>query len=244
MNVILGLPPLELMCDTNSLKFVLKCLTSNDIMTGLIYQIAETPAHPFYDHIRIVKQYLAYCSQVDGEDAEYRSVRRIDIGLIPQEKFQYTKSSIERFLCNTWDRCLQSDRSLFFQSSRMVIDTKSIREAPFIRRFEKRKNDVQYLDFLHGRSARFKDFRRTVGFTSSDICDNCQEQKDSVEHKLFRCTSLSSENRDNFVRPLGDIDYRSAILFYKDESIRTQFRRLVDTICENSDYDYREVLNR
>ena len=65
-----------------------------------------------------------------------------------------------------------------------------------------------------------------------------------MEHKLFRCTALISENRDNFVRSLGDIDYRSAILFYKDEIIRTQFRSLVDTICENSDYDYREVLNR
>ena len=244
MDVILGLPPLEILCDITALKFVLKCLSSNDIMTGLVYQIAETPAHPFYDHIQVVKNYLKSIHQTDVECSRLRSVRNIDIGLLPVERFHYTKNSIETFLCSTWDRRLKSDSSLFFQSTVIHIDTSAIRENPLIRRHERRKNNVQYLDFIHGKSARFKDFRNRVGIASNGICENCNIERDSVDHKLFRCTSFRSENRNNFINLIGDHDYRSAVLFSKDERIRSYFRKLVDTICVNSNYNYRDVLNR
>ena len=48
----------------------------------------------------------------------------------------------------------------------------------------------------------------------------------------------------NFVNSIGYHDYKTVMLFSRDEQVRQNCRILVDRICEISDYDYREVLNR
>ena len=239
MNVMLGLPPLALMCDINTIKFVLKCLTAKDIMSGLIHQLSETPSHPYFDHIQLVKQYVVFSTHS-------KSIRGIDIGLIPIENFFYSKSTINEFLCHKWDGQLKAEECKLFKNDQIDIDSMSIMMKPFIRRFESRQSNVQYLDFIHGRSARFMDFRRKVGIanTTNAYCIDCGIGRDSVKHKLFECNIFNGTLRDNFVNSIGNNDYKSVILFSRDEQARQNFRILVDRICEISYYDYREVLNR
>ena len=57
-----------------------------------------------------------------------------------------------------------------------------MREALLIRGYEKWKNNILYLYFVHGRSARFEEFKRQVGFARTDICDDRHDETDSVEH--------------------------------------------------------------
>ena len=104
-------------------------------------------------------------------DIDRSGISILDFSLLIN--FHYTKNSIEIFLCNTWDRRLKWDSSLFFQSTMMNIDTSAIRDTPLIQRHEKRKNNVQYLNFIHGKLARFKDFRKRVGIDSNGICEDC-----------------------------------------------------------------------
>ena len=128
-------------------------------------------------------------------------------------------------MCLKWDRRLKADESIFFKNIDMQIDTMAIKEAPFIRRYERRKIDVQYIDFIHGRSARFMDFRKKVGLTTVDVCRDCEVDRDSVEHKLFRCHKFQGELREDLINSIGDQDYRSAILFSKEGEARLHFRR-------------------
>ena len=155
-----------------------------------------TSIQPFYDHINVVKNHLQSIHHTGVESSRHRSVWTIDIRLFSVDRFHYAKNSIEVFWCTTWDRRLKADSSLFFQKTMMNIDNSAIKESPLIRRHEKRKNNVQYLlDFIHGKSARFKDFRKRVGIDSDEICENCDIERDSVDHKLFKCASFGSEIR-------------------------------------------------
>ena len=81
------------------------------------------------------------------------------------------------------------------------------------------------------------------GLDSNDICSHCIEERDSIGHKLFKSASSRIENRDNLFASLAD-DFRSAALFFQDKRIRTNFRKLVETNFGNSNYYYRDVLNR
>ena len=161
-----------------------------------------------------------------------------------QRQFIYSKKSIAQFLSLRWDRRLKADGSLLFKNDGINVDTLTSMGEPFIRRFERREQNVHYLDFLHGRSGRFMDFRKRVGLTDSDVCEDCGDLGDSVEHKLFSCINFSGQVRDNFIQSLGDRDYREAVLFAGNRDIRYNFRVLVDEICCQSEYDYRDVLNR
>ena len=59
-----------------------------------------------------------------------------------------------------------------------------------IRRCERRKNNVHYLDFIHGRTCRFMNFRKTVGISTTDICVDYNLGVDSASHKLFECQTF------------------------------------------------------
>ena len=208
-------------------------------MSGLIHQLSETSSHPYFDHIQLVKQYVVF-------SAHSKSIRGIDIGVIPIEKFFYSKKTINDFLCHKWDGQLKAEESKLLKNDQIDIDSMSIMMKPFIRRFENRQSNVQYLDFIHGRSARFMDFRRKVGIatTRSALCIDCGIERDSVKHKLFDCNIFSGPLRDNFVNSIGNHDYKTVMLFPRDKQARQNLRILVDRICEISDYDYREVLDR
>ena len=243
MEVILALPPLDLLSEVTTLKFVLKCMTSKDLMTGLMHQIAETPGHQCYGHIQLVKKYLA--SKTNTSDSTgIGTIRNFELGRVEDSDLIYDKNSIAKFMSQQWNRRLRADGSLLFKNDNVRVETFEIIRSPFIRRFENRRNNVQYIDFIHGRSARFMDFRKKVGLTTTDICEDCEDSRDSVDHKLFHCSQFQGHIRDNFIDSIGDADYKEAILFSGNIDTRNKFRELVDNICSTSSYDYRQVLNR
>ncbi len=67
---------------------------------------------------------------------------------------------------------------------------------PFIRRWERKWTNVLYLELLHGRSARFRNFQKSVGRTISDICADCELETDSNEHKLLYCKPFDCKHFD------------------------------------------------
>ena len=89
-----------------------------------------------------------------------------------------------------WNGRLRADGSLLFKNDNVRVETFEIIRSPLIRRFENRRNNVQYIDFIHGRSARFMDFHKKVGLTTTDICEDCEDSRDSVDHELFHCSQL------------------------------------------------------
>ena len=130
---------------------------------------------------------------------------------------------------------MRADISQLFKSDNLNVDTLDIIKSPFIRRFENRNSNVQYID---GKSARFIDFLKNVGLTISDACKDYGRSRDSVDLRSFYC-----HIRDNFINLIRDTDYKEAILFSNSMDTRENFRALVVEISLNSNYDYRQVLN-
>ena len=66
---------------------------------------------------------------------------------------------------------------------------------PFLQRWESRDDQAQYLDFIHGRSARFQNFRKLVKLTNIHTCLDCNLAEDSHIDKLLDCDALSGPER-------------------------------------------------
>ena len=240
MGALLGLPPLEVMDDINSLKFILKCLTTQDIMSGMAYQLEVTPKHPFYSHIILVKQFLAW----DSGYSTRLNNRNLELATITNtRRFFYTKETINKYQCFLWNRRLNSETSKLFADTDIAADMNRVQEHPLVRRCEKRKDNIHYLDFIHGRSCRFMNFRKTVGRSVSNICEDCNVMVDSAYHKLFICPTFDGIFRQNFIDNIGDTDYRESVIFSLNIEVRRNYRYLVDHICQGSSYDYLDILS-
>ena len=77
-EVLLYLPPLELVLETFVVKFYLKCLSVDDNMRSLVMQLEETPTHPFYKHIMSVKNYMQWKSSETLGEIALRDIVLID----------------------------------------------------------------------------------------------------------------------------------------------------------------------
>ena len=126
---------------------------------------------------------MSIASQFMKADVRSTEIRFFRYDVSGKETTLLSKGEIERCFYIGLPQIplsLQSKSSLLFQNIRMHVP--SIREALLIRGYEKRKNNVLYLYFVHGRSARFEEFKRKVRFATTDICDYCHDETDSVEH--------------------------------------------------------------
>ena len=71
-EVILGLPPLQLIAEQVTVKFILKCLGKQDNLAARILQIEATPQHSFYQQIMAVKEFLKWKSDIQVSTSEKR----------------------------------------------------------------------------------------------------------------------------------------------------------------------------
>ena len=117
--------------------------------------------------------------------------------------------------------------------------------APFLVRTESRKNQVHFLDFLHGCYACFRNFKKSVKLSSSDTCGDGSITRDSNIHKLFHCPRFSGPEREEFIGSIGgeEDQFEEQVLFAEGMCIRDSFKKIVMRICELSDYEYRIELN-
>ena len=59
-QVLLNLPPLELMFEMLVVKFYLKTLSQDDHVKSLILQLEEAQGHPFFKHVKWMKSYILW----------------------------------------------------------------------------------------------------------------------------------------------------------------------------------------
>ena len=240
LEVIFGLPPLQLSLEIMTVKFILKSLSVDDELKAVLLQIEESPSHPFYRHIMWTKTYLAW-KDGDGDRSQRRTITLLDS---TSESMMYTQGEMNSYLCSRWDLLICNNDLKHFQCrqaqsivSEDLIHTDVIIQNPLFRRGETRENDTNVVDFLHGHGLRFEDFRNAVtSGTTVETCKDCTAFADSPEHKLFLCAAFSGEIRDQLISLLDDdfYQYRVKIVFSKSEILRRTFRKMVEYICNNS----------
>ena len=65
-EVMLGLPPLQLLAEQVTIKFIMKCLAQQDSTAAIILQVEATPQHVFYNQIWAVKRFIKW--RMDNKD--------------------------------------------------------------------------------------------------------------------------------------------------------------------------------
>lgn len=238
-HMLINIPPLDILSISCATRFILKCLSSRDQMSSLVYQIEYTPGHKFYKHSILVKQFLKWRTETDI------APRNIDLQSVDRKHLLYNKIVISKYIGKIWDRQLHLECGL---SNRQVkTDMAQTLLKPFLQRWESRDDQVQYKDFIHGRSARFQNFRKSVKLTTADTCLDCNTAVDSNIHKLFYCDAFSGIERDRFVQSItGNTDaFEECVLFSDEAEHKVSYKSLVQYICSAGvPYDYRVILNR
>ena len=147
-----------------------------------------------------------------------------------------------------WDKSIKVDDVSYFVDKQEVstvsaaqfelVDTIITYKMPLLSRFDTREDNTNLLDFLHGRSLRFQNFKSSVGAdVISNICLDCEREPDSPEHKLFFCPTFEGQDRATFLDEIDleyASDYKLAVCFSNNQGIRKEFRRLVRHICRSS----------
>ena len=92
----IGLDPLIILYKIICIKFVLKALTSDNNMVGLIFQLEESKCHPFYQHIIMVRDYLSLFQEASTSFSCRRNLATSWLSTINKELFRYSSANIIR----------------------------------------------------------------------------------------------------------------------------------------------------
>ena len=209
LEVALLIPPLQQNLDFMTMKFVMKGLTLDDELKAVILQIEETPNHPYYRHTILIKEFLAW--KRTGKFSICRSLQLLDI---TDEELQYGKGEMHQYMCAKWDQniiCndlehfigswnftdLEENNSSSNDSNKLISTHQASQKSLFIR-VEKRTDNSNTLEFIHGHCLRFRNFRQRVerDHVVTDACLDCNSGSDSIVHKLFHCPTFCGSERD------------------------------------------------
>ena len=132
---------------------------------------------------------------------------------------------------------LHSDEELYH-----YVDTFNASQAPLFGRHDKRVDDTNLADFLHGHCLRFQNFAYSIVKADkalhAPICLECMDQTDSVHHKIFECPRFQSEARDHLLSGIGvlETNFHLPLIFGSLDlsDTRKHFAEQVSLICNNS----------
>ena len=234
-EVILGIPPLDLINEQIIIKFVLKCLYQGDDVAGKILQVEATPSHRYHAHTRLTKEFLSSSCNTSER------LSQTNFGMFEREQLLYTKEEVLKYICTKWDTNLISDIGSILKEDpynieqlysdehlSSYVDTYQALKNPLFKRNESRIDNSNLADFLHGHCLRFQDFAYSVLKANKDIhtplCLDCSMKPDSVHHKLFDCSNFQSDSRINLEASVGKLEtnYHLPLIFHteNDENIR------------------------
>ena len=257
-EVLIGLPPTDLLVKEITIKFILKSLMQEDNMGATILQIEETPGHIYYKHTILAKQFLLWKRR--GDTTPGSTMRAESFMNMPYRNFVYTKVEIKEYTCQQWDSMLKYDMNGITNEDPFniepshgkeelssMVDTMQLLSCPIIGRECTRLKSSNIMDFLHGRCVRFQNFAYSVlKYNKSmlaPICLECCTLPDSVYHKLYECEAYSDcETVKDLRKQLEEVakyefNHHLPLIFTYDRTLRGTFFALADTVCKESMFD-------
>ena len=171
-------------------------------MAARIFQIEESPGHPYYGHTLLTKQFLR------EKHEELRNIRNRDLNLceLDREKFHYSKNEVLMHICKLWNEVIIDEMETItvvdpfnveqlhtHEELAKYVKTENVINYPLFHRTDKRRENINLADFLHRRSLRFQDFTFSVLKADKSQhfpwCLECMALPDSPYHKIFECSS-------------------------------------------------------
>ena len=236
----MGLEPLKILYHLICTKFILKALTSDDNMKGLIYQIEGSRGHPFYPHIIMARDYISTkCDIQQGSRRQYSSSSIIDLD---SSKLIYKNSDIEVYKQKLWNDFLTSDadpKSLIIMNPESNKDNDStpiqslMHHKVLFPRSSKRSTDTKVLSLLHGHDLAFRSFKHSTGLVSNPSCYICPGEKDNNKHQLLECPRFSCEYRKALLFLSESTYLAQGVLSQTNSTILQAFRNMAQIVIKN-----------
>ena len=205
-----GVEPLSLLYKVICIKFVLKALSSDDNMKGLIYQIEGSRSHPFYNHILLTKNYLSMKSEFIVNQRQY--YQHCSLLMLYQSQVFYNKSDIMKLKLRYWNDYFSSEADLksrklmnaemlddnqcyIYSNDNTLVESTLLHKTLFPR-YSKRSTDTKVMSLLHGHDLSFRSFKYAIGKISNPNCEICVEEKDDNIHQLLLCPRFNCHYRN------------------------------------------------
>ena len=163
-----------------TIKFIIKALTGDSYMQGLIIQLGEARAHRYYPHIDLTRRFVSW--KINNPNILHRSKLNL-LECFQDSYLQYTKGEMTTFLDILWNDHLQ--RNLQHDIQLLEINEKSKRLFP---RHSSRSTDTQVMSLLHGHDLCFRAFNSRVTGHCTPHCSDCPT-RDTHIHRIFTCFS-------------------------------------------------------
>ena len=248
LEVLFGIAPISLTLEIMTVKFLLKGLSLDDDLRAVILQIEETPSHRFYNHVSMTKKCIAWKRE---EETTARSIQLLDLS---EDEFWYSQGQMQLYLCSKWDKLVVTndlehfvdkyDAHALIDAKKMVNTFATLNVSVFSRE-EKRVDNTNLIDFLHGHCLRFQRFKQIASRSNTQHqCLDCNAAVDSPTHKLFHCQAFAGIERDCLINLFEQHDggepyimLKIQFLFSTDVGIRNALKTLVRSICCKSLFD-------
>ena len=201
LHVILGITPLSITLEVMIIKFLLKSLLQDNEMRAMVLQLEETPQHPFYAHVNLVRRFLAFQDSA-VEKKSKKMVYRTPLFDREEKSLIYSKEHMLTYTCDQWDTKLVNNidelgRITIDCNLKDMIKTINVLENPFFLRYSSRTEDTNVIDFIHGQGMRFLSFRCKFEELLSSSCIDCGSVDDTPFHKLFICQKFEGSTQRN-----------------------------------------------
>ena len=123
-RLITGIPSLNHLHIRVVIKFILKCLSQADGISGCILQIEETPGHPFHKHVTNAKDFLK------NKHENLQNKRNSQISLVSFEKKQlhYHKNDVLKYICKMWDEELCGNMKTICKKGPYILENDTVFE--------------------------------------------------------------------------------------------------------------------
>ena len=202
----IGMEPLKITYNIICTKFILKALSSDANMSGLIYQIEESRCHPFYHHILMAKDYLSSKCEELQKILHTRHYKHNSSTLIQIEpsNFFYSKHDINMQKVKLWRKFFASEADKRSMSI-LNLDPEnpqliSIEQHKILfPRFSRRLTDTRIMSLIHGHDLAFMSFKYSAKLASSPFCQTCKHIKDDNMHQLLHCSRYNCCYRESLL---------------------------------------------
>ena len=204
-EIALHLPPLEVQLQMLSVKFMAKCLTSDDFMSSVLLQAEGSLQNQFQDQLSAIKTFIAW----KRDPSRIRS-RQVDL-LEPstQTLAHYSKAEIREFEMYSWTErnkhrtqmrktSSETDETVLELMNTMQCQSLSLNKDNFLFNYNTTKAEDSYLlDYIHGNSFLFANTRGNL-LGEENKCSFCQENFDNRQHQLLECKEVQDDSHRVF----------------------------------------------
>ena len=232
-EIALQLPPLEILLEIQTVKFLCKVLSSDDTLTSTLLQIEGSIPDLFHQQIVSLKNFIHW-----RYPREFgRRTHKVDLLEVKHKGYslQYTKEVIQIYQEHRWKGLVASRLNVLGSSNtndrvenlllKMDSCSKNLDKNNFLfNHSTTKKEDSHIMDFIHGNSPLFGNCRKRMGITNEDKCDFCQQAWDSPSHQLFWCNELQDQSYANLMEVITNPQsYISEVLFPKEKNVQKRF---------------------